>query len=228
MTRTLILTILVTAWAAAGCTSTHSDNVKTQGMTATFLVEGQDADQQVSARAMFQVGSTYVDLVGSDTIYCDGIKLGRDQSVVGSIAYIGLVPRKAPSDQYVFKFSRADGTYTSYGTAPALVSTTAPAEGATLKLSQPISVQWAAAQSGSLTLSAGGTGCVKDYVFQPQSDQNSATIPSSELSFAQGQTGPCAGGISVDRSITNAGSNAFQSSSVQVTTIDTVDVMFSP
>lgn len=227
MARTLILTSLAVL-ALAGCTSTHSDNVKTQGMSASFVVLGQDADQQVRARATFQVGSTYIDLVGNDEVSCDGVKLARDASIVGSVLYSALVPRKAPSEKYVFELKRNDGDYKSYGTAPALVQMTAPAEGTALKLSQPTTVQWTAARNGSLTLSAGASGCVTSEAFSLASDQSSYTVPASELQFASGQTGPCAGSISVDRTIANAGSNAFESSSVEVTTGDSVDVMFSP
>jgi hypothetical protein len=228
MARALILMSLAGALALAGCTSTHSDNVKTQGMSASFVISGEDADQQVTARATFQVGSTYVDLVGDDEVSCDGVKLGRDASILGSISYTALVPRKAPSGQYVFELSRDDGDYESYGTAPALVHMTAPAEGTTVALSHPTTVKWAAAKNGSLTLSAGAPGCVISDVFSPESDQSSYTVPASDLSFAPGEKGPCAGSIGVDRTIANAGSNAFESSSVEVTTSDSVDVMFGP
>jgi len=199
------LTLVALSVGAAACSESHNDiayvvssqGLATSALEGTFMISG-DAGK-LTASAGFRDGRSgdLVSLEGVDAVYCDAVRLEERGTWLGVV-----VPRKAPGELYRFELRRA--TESVFVDVPAIdeVKVLAPASGAELPQTSPVTVAWeprpgteieaqlfancaitnvrAATESGSLTLPA------FTPVGVPGGPQN-ASDP------------PCAGTVSVTR-----------------------------
>jgi hypothetical protein len=172
----------------AACTSAASSDVKTSGISASYLVttyqEGPSA-QTANVSATFQFGSTYLDLVTGDDVLCDGKLLTRQKDLLGKISYDGAVPKHVPGAVYTFEFRRKGENIKSSIAQPAPLALVTPAKNAELKASQETRVTWSGA-SDETEVRVGELGCVSsDFVM---SKNATAVLPAGTLTFSEGKT----------------------------------------
>jgi hypothetical protein len=159
MHRSIPVGLLAVA-LAAGCTLTSSENVKTRGIYARFVVT-HDQNDEVWAQASLRVGGplgTVVDLTGGEYVACNDQELTEWVEPITGYHWSASDVALAPSGAYVFDFVRLDETVTSEVTMPArpTILGTDPVDGV-LTAGDRLAVTWDASDPGDqVTLSLQG------------------------------------------------------------------------
>jgi hypothetical protein len=169
----------------AACTSAASSDVKTSGISASYLVATNQEDPSANVSATFQFGSTYLDLVAGDDVLCDGKLLTRQKNVLGKISYEGTVPKHVPGALYTFEFRRKGENIKSSIAQPTPLALIAPAQNAELKASQETRVTWSGT-SDETEVRISEPGCVSSGLVMEQ--KNEAVIQVGNLTFSEGKT----------------------------------------
>jgi hypothetical protein len=137
------LTLIFISLLFISCAKTESENVQTSGIHSQFEVV-KDADGDIECKATFQVGDglggTYLDLTGDDEVFCNGVRLRRN-NIFGVVEYRAHVQRK-DNNLYHFKFKRQGESYESIAELPGDVQFISPAPYERLRKDQPVDVQW--------------------------------------------------------------------------------------
>ena len=170
----------MSAFATFGCAKTPSSNVKTDGIYATFEAKGY-AGKTVEVHSTFQVGGplgTNIELVGSDTITCNGQTLTR-QDAGTFISYYYNFPYAAGST-YEFILSRSgEAPKVARVTLPEPVLLISPLNRNTYKSGYPINLSWTPGTSSSdvLHIEFQNGGSPRDIYEDLPTDSGSFTIP---------------------------------------------------
>lgn len=179
------LTILWMVFLAAGlsfsggCAVVESQDVKTSGMWAHFVID-HHPDDTVVAWAVLRVGGqagTIIDLVGGDYMECNGTRMTEYVEAITNFHWNRAVITPDNMGIYEFTFIRPDEEVTSYVTTPAFPTIISTTPDITLNAGTQLEVTWDATDSAHhVNFFLSGT-CIKDiweldveddgnYVFQ--------------------------------------------------------------
>jgi hypothetical protein len=213
--------------ASPGCTIAASTDVKSSGISAFYDVQSlQSTADRVSVTASFKVGSTVLDLIGGDTVSCDGVTLTRNKDALGNIEYRGSVPKKGVGERYAFEFKRSGESFVSTVGQPDTIAPIAPAVGSDVLRTTRFEVQWDKATPRT-TVSVSEPGCVSSagidgsnktsVAFEP----NSLTFSGSPISCPKAQ-------IAISRSVAGVGSEGLKSVDIVATNTAYIGVVARP
>lgn len=126
MKRALVIVwmLILTAGLSlsGGCAVVESEDVKTSGMWAHFVIDHYP-DDKVEAWGVLRVGGqtgTIIDLVGDDYLECNGTRMTEYVEPITNFHWNRAVVSPDAEGIYEFTFNRIDETVTSYVYTPAL------------------------------------------------------------------------------------------------------------
>ena len=205
----------MTATLLAGCKQkADSGNLKTSSLAATFRIT-DDPSGNAAAFAQLMQGSRYLDLNNGDGLYCDNVKLAKNDELLSGIDYEGTIPRRPVGDSYIFEFRRpSTGEYLySYAIAPTPMVITAPANATTIDPLASLQVAWEVASPSGIKIEVTGTGLKKGYS-SSLADQGSFTIPAGSL-LCSDELISCEATLTLSRTVMGKGDIDFQSAKVE-------------
>ena len=157
--------ILLLSFVSA-CSSTESENVKTQGVYAAYEVK--ESGGRIQAKATFYVGDgksskngTVLQLTGGDSVECNGEPLAYNKDLFGKIQYQKTLPLQ---NSYVFTFKRKsqdnpDEVYHSRVELPLPMEIKNPKYWDSYRRGTPINVRWKRVRSiDKVSVSISGSG----------------------------------------------------------------------
>jgi hypothetical protein len=154
----LAATAVALGLAAIACANVRSQDIKSSGFDANYLVTTNDATQTADAEAWYQSGSSYIELTGDDTASCDGKSLGYFRApITNAITYSASVPRHPAGQTYAFLLHRADGDYTATVAQPPSTTIAAPAQNALVRVTDPITITWTPGNGGTVDIEISDT-----------------------------------------------------------------------
>jgi hypothetical protein len=216
LTRTsLLMAMAMGAALLAGCKQkVESGNLKTSSLAATFRIS-DDPSGNAAAFAQLMQGDRYLDLNNADGLYCDGIKLAKNDQTLSGIDYQGTVPRRPVGELYLFEFRRpSTGEYLySYAIAPNPMVITAPTNATTIDPLAPLQLTWDVASPSGIRIEVTGTGMKKGYS-SSVADQGSFTIPANSL-LCSDELMSCEATLTLSRTVMGNGDTRFQSCKVE-------------
>lgn len=150
MNRAARLIAISAVAALAACSKVDSDNVKTEGLYATYSVEGNN-ENTATCRATFQVGGptgTFVDLKRQDKVTCNGLEMLRVGNWDGSVYYKADVAFN-PGGQYKITLKRpAENLYESIVELPPKISGMSPGAAFAVPKGTALNPTWQPSASG--------------------------------------------------------------------------------
>ena len=154
---------------AGGCSSTDSSNVKTKGIAAHFkAIASEDGVTEVTAS--LTIGSTFVDLSSSDTLYA--VAGGQTKTMKKSRNLLGIIDYSAQfsfideNSTFAIKFIRQEeqSAENSSASLPALFTIEMPASGEIFSHGQDVHVVWnPPGSSGNIQIESSGTCGTTSY-----------------------------------------------------------------
>jgi hypothetical protein len=129
---------------SGGCAVVESEDVKTSGMWAHFVID-HHPDDQVVAWAVLRVGGqtgTIIDMVGDDYLEVNGTRMTEYVEVITNFHWNRAVITPDPDGIYDFTFNRVDETVTSYVTTPAFPTIISTVPDITLNAGTNLEVTW--------------------------------------------------------------------------------------
>jgi hypothetical protein len=127
-----------------GCAVVESEDVKTSGMWAHFVID-HHPDDKVVAWAVLRVGGqtgTIIDMVGDDYLECNGTRMTEYVEVITNFHWNRAEISPDPQGIYEFTFNRIDETVTSYVTTPAFPTIISTTPDITLNAGTNLEVTW--------------------------------------------------------------------------------------
>ncbi|MGM0595509.1 MAG: hypothetical protein ACQES9_00565 [Myxococcota bacterium] len=116
-----IITIIFSINFIGACSTTESENVKTSGIWAHYRIV-ENTDGEIYGYAVLRVGGntgTMVDLVGDDTVECNGVKLTEYVEPITNYRWNRAQVSEDPDNLYDFTFYRVDEEVTTTLELPA-------------------------------------------------------------------------------------------------------------
>ena len=143
--KLITLSLISMALLLAGCPSTESENVSSEGIYAQYVVEDNGSTVNVSAK--FWVGDgpggTILDLTGNDQVQVNGRTMAKNKDLFGVVTYTNTLPK---NEFYEFTFSREkDGDVDFYGASiqlPNAMQISSPKNGQRIRRGSSLNVRW--------------------------------------------------------------------------------------
>ena len=129
---------------SGGCAVVESEDVKTSGMWAHFVID-HHPDDKVVAWAVLRVGGqtgTIIDMVGDDYLECNGTRMTEYVEVITNFHWNRAEIQPDAQGIYEFTFNRVDETVTSYVTTPAFPTIIDTVPAVTLNDGTRLEVTW--------------------------------------------------------------------------------------
>lgn len=140
MTRILTLASLLLITTA--CSQMNSSDIKSSGIHASNSVSATNG--QVTCESTLRAGGstgTYVDLDGSDVLYCNNVRMSREGDIFGQVSYRARVP-SSPRALYEIILVREGETLVSGAVMPSPISGARIEGGQTHTIGQNLTVTW--------------------------------------------------------------------------------------
>ena len=135
---------------SGGCAVVESEDVKTSGMWAHFVID-HHPDDTVEAWGVLRVGGqtgTIINLVGDDYLECNGTRMTEYVEPITNFHWNHAMISPDLDDTYEFTFNRIDETVTSYVYTPALPFIISTVPDVTLTVDDYLEVTWDADEPG--------------------------------------------------------------------------------
>jgi hypothetical protein len=162
-----------------GCAVVESEDVKTSGMWAHFVID-HHPDDEVIAWAVLRVGGqtgTIIDMVGDDYLECNGTRMIEYVEPITNFHWNRAEIQPDAQGIYEFTFNRVDETVTSYVTTPAVPFILDTVPDVTLTASTRIEVTWDATEPGEhVNFFVWGT-CIEDIWDMENLDDGEHVLP---------------------------------------------------
>jgi len=129
---------------SGGCAVVESEDVKTSGMWAHFVID-HHPDDQVVAWAVLRVGGqtgTIIDMVGDDYLEVNGTRMTEYVEAITNFHWNRAEISPDIDGIYEFTFNRVDETVTSYVTTPAFPTIISTVPDITLNAGTNLEVTW--------------------------------------------------------------------------------------
>lgn len=150
MNRAFFMLAVSAAALVAACNKVDSDNVKTEGLYASYAVEGNNQNS-ATCRATFRVAGpegAVVDLKRQDKVSCNGLEMLRTVSREGVVSYQADVAFN-PGGQYKITLKRpAENLYESIVELPPTIARMNPGEAFAVPKGSALSPSWQPSASG--------------------------------------------------------------------------------
>jgi hypothetical protein len=175
-----------------GCAVVESQDVKTSGMWAHFVID-HHPDDDVVAWAVLRVGGqagTIIDLVGDDYMECNGVRMTGYVEVVTNFHWNRAEISPDAHGTYEFKFIRSDEEVSSIVRTPSIptIASTTPANTETVNAGTRIEVTWDKSDPGEhVNFFVWGT-CIKDIWDLENLDDGEHVLPELADSDPQNPT----------------------------------------
>ena len=164
---------------SGGCAVVESEDVKTSGMWAHFVID-HHPDDKVVAWAVMRVGGqtgTIIDMVGSDYLECNGVRMTEYVEAITNFHWNRAEISPDPQGIYEFTFNRVDETVTSYVSTPSVPFIIDTVPDITLNAGTRIEVTWDATDPGEHVNFFVWGSCIEDIWDMDNLDDGNHVLP---------------------------------------------------
>jgi hypothetical protein len=230
MRRLLIIAALFVSvvFIAQGCAVTESENVKTSGIWAHYVID-HHPDERVVAWAVFRVGQaggTIINLVGDDSIEVNGEPLTEFMDAVTGFHWNRAEIAEDMSGSYDFDFIRADETVTTTVVVPDHPTITSPSPGDSVYPGDNLEVDWVVTTPAHHVNFFVNGPCIQ-YVDELDVEDDGSFVFSEALQdFDPASPSSCSIDLELRRVANGSAASQFQGGLTEAKRMDSIDLSY--